>query len=150
LAAIQAGPASVQVGPLTIASPCIPDVVAQDVGLILGCSAAIRNGSKSPVYVQAALQSQPAGSCGCPGHSGTAVSASVTVSETLAPGHLLQLPAPPAGQEWVVVYATQRTLEDVGVAVLGAVAVGLGLAGVGLWDVLRHLFGGRRQTNKRR
>ena len=136
----------VTVGPLSVAAPCAPSVTLDDIGFVIGCGGTVRNGGTHPLLVSA--QSQPAG-CGG-GGGGAAVSAPVMtlqVQQLLAPKATMALPAPPQGQQWVVVYMTRKSLRDWAIAGGVVTLTLLGFAGVGVVDLFaaaaRRLNGGR-------
>ena len=136
--------ATTQVGPLTVIASCTPDVALPDMGLVLRCGGMLRNGGSHALWVQA--QTQP---CGCQGAPGAAVGVPITTLEqTLQPQASMTLPAPATGQQWVIVFAARRNLEDIGLAVLGGGLVVLGLAGVGLVDVVKWAAGGRKRRRR--
>jgi hypothetical protein len=130
---------STKVGPVTVLSLCPPDVVLDGLGFILACPAGgvIVNGSTQRVAVTGQVQA-------IPGHA-MAAGAPCAIQATLAPKAHVALAAPPAGGEWVVEVVSRRSAMEIGVGVLGAGALVLGLAGVGVADIVQHLRGRRRK-----
>lgn len=131
------------IGPLLVTAPCAATAVLPDVGFVVPCGPVhIYNAGKRPVRIQA--RADDAG--------GMAVCGVATVDQVLQPKAGLTLPALPASSsgQWVILWASQATLETIGLGALGAVALVLGLAGVGVVDIAKAITHGRKRRNRGR
>lgn len=133
---------SVQCGPVLVTAPCKAQNV-DNLGFAVCGPAMVLNNSSKPVHLQAQAQSS----------TGGYVNGSVNVDVRLQPKTSTTLPAIPSGAQWIVIYATGRTLADVGLLVIGGAVVVTTLAGVGIFDLARAAWrkvdGNGKRASKR-
>ena len=130
---------SVQCGLVLVTASCKARNV-DGVGFAVSCGPAlVLNNSSKPVHIQAQAQSS----------TGGYVNGAANVDVRLQPKTSTTLPAIPAGAQWVVIYATGRTLADVGLLVIGGAVVVTTLAGVGIFDLARAAWRKVDGRNKR-
>lgn len=125
------------IGPLLVTAPCQAVAVLPDVGFVVPCGPVhIYNSGKRPVRIQARAD----------GPGGTAVCGVAMVDQVLQPKAGLTLAALAASSsQWVILWASKATLETIGLGALGAVALVLGLAGVGVVDIAKAISHGRKK-----
>ena len=116
---------SVQCGPVLVTAACRA-VNVDNLGFAVNCGPAmVLNNSSKPVHIQAQAQSS----------TGGYVNGVASVDIRVQPRSSVTLPAIPSGSRWVVIYASQRTLADAGLLVIGGSVVVTTLAGVGIYDL---------------
>ena len=130
--------AAQKIGPLTVGDPGRV-VVVPDLGFAAaGGPVTIYNGGAKPVRIQATAQSQ----------GGQRLCSVAPVDHALAPKGTMTLPQlPDVTDSWIVIYASKRTLLDVGLLILGGAVFVSGVAGYGIYDLVRDA---RRHLAKRK
>lgn len=154
-------PVQTRVGPVLVitSSPCVVTTKLWGIGFMVPCAFQVKNTSKRPVLIGAVLDSgapmAPSTPAGAAGGETTAVASTAkksggwmaafptsltgrTLTSTmygparLDPGQTFSLPAPPAGDSWVVTDIDPERIARVGlvVGVVGAAAVGFAAYGI--------------------
>lgn len=131
-----------QVGPLVIVAPCRPQYIIEGVGFVLPCGGKILNVGKRVLHIDAEVF-QPNANCQTPASSAPLGA----VRGFMPPLGSVQLQPPPAGWQWSVEWISQRSLLEWAAIGLGAFTVVGGLAGIGIYDLIRIAKG---QAKKRR
>lgn len=120
-----------KVGPAEITSQCTPTVVIDGAAVTLGCAGTLKNTSKSNLIVDWQSGTPQGQQLGTMNH------------KTLKSGESVDIPAPPAGDEW---YVDFLTLDEVGHAAefMAVAAVGVGaLAAYGGYKAYKNFVAPR-------